>query len=114
MIDPLAEVVSLLQPRAPFSKLASGAGRWRVSRAESGRPFFCAILEGVCRLAVDGHEPMTLEQGDFVLIPSAFNFTASSLEPPRGTRDSALVVLPTGEIRHGDSSGPPEVRMLVG
>ena len=26
MIDPLAEVVTLLQPAAPFSKLVSGAG----------------------------------------------------------------------------------------
>ncbi|ATB36976.1 AraC family transcriptional regulator [Cystobacter fuscus] len=114
MIDPLAEVVTLLQPSASSSKLASGAGRWSVRRAESGRPFYCAILDGASRLAVDGHEPMILEKGDFVLIPSAFNFTASSLEPPRGKRDTAHVVLPDGEVRHGDSSGPPDVRMLVG
>ncbi len=39
MIDPLAEVVTLLQPQAPFSKLSSGAGRWsvrRVHEADSG------------------------------------------------------------------------------
>ncbi len=114
MIDPLAEVVTLLQPSASSSKLASGAGRWSVRRAEAGRPFYCAILEGAIRLAVDGHEPMILEKGDFVLIPSAFNFTASSLEPPRGKRDTAHVVLPEGEVRHGDPSGPPDVRMLVG
>lgn len=114
MIDPLAEVVTLLQPSASFSKLVSGAGRWSVRRAESGRPFYCAVLEGASRLAVDGREPVILEQGDFVLIPSAFDFTASSLEPPRGKRDTAHVVLPDGEVRHGNSSGPPDVRMLVG
>jgi AraC-like DNA-binding protein len=114
LIDPLTEVVTLLRPGAPSSKLVSGAGRWRVRRAEAGRPFYCAVLDGATRLAVDGREPMILETGDFVLIPSAFDFTASSLEPPRGTRDSAHVVLPDGEVRHGDPDSPPDVRLLVG
>jgi AraC-like DNA-binding protein len=114
MIDPLAEVVTLLRPSAPFSKLVSGAGRWSVRRAEAGRPFYCVVLDGAIRLAVDGREPMILEKGDFVLIPSAFDFTASSLEPPRGKRETAHVALADGEVRHGNSSGPPDVRMLVG
>lgn len=114
MIDPLAEVVTLLQPSAPFSKLVSGAGSWSVRRAEVGRPFYCAILDGASRLAVDGRAPMILEQGDFVLIPSAFDFTASSVNPPPQEHDSVHVVLPDGEIRHGTASGPPDVRMLVG
>jgi AraC-like DNA-binding protein len=114
MIDPLADVVTLLQPSAPFSKLVSGAGLWSVRRAEVGRPFYCAILDGASRLAVDGHAPMLLETGDFVLIPSAFDFTASSLEPPPREHDTAHIVLPDGEIRHGTASGPPDVRMLVG
>jgi hypothetical protein len=58
MTDPLAEVVTLLQPGAQFSKLVSGAGPWRVRRTETGRPFYCVILEGSCRLAVDGREPL--------------------------------------------------------
>jgi AraC-like DNA-binding protein len=114
MIDPLAEVVTLLKPSAPFAKLSSGAGQWSVRRAEAGRPFYCAILDGRSRLAVDGRESIILDQGDFILIPSAFDFTASSLEPPSGTRDTGHVVLPDGEVRLGDPSGPPDVRMLVG
>jgi len=114
MIDPLAEVVMLLQPSAPFAKLSGGAGQWSVRRAEAGRPFYCAVLDGTSRLAVDGQEPIVLEQGDFVLIPSAFDFSMSSLEPPSDARDTAHVVLPDGEIRLGDLSGPPDVRMLVG
>jgi AraC-like DNA-binding protein len=114
MVDPLAEVVTLLRPSAPFSKLVSGAGRWSVRRAEAGRPFYCVVLDGAIRLAVDGREPMILEKGDFVLIPSAFDFTASSLEPPRGKRETAHVALADGEVRHGNPSGPPDVRMLVG
>jgi AraC-like DNA-binding protein len=114
MIDPLAEVVTLLQPNAPFAKLSSGAGPWSVRRSDAGRPFYCAILEGASRLAVDGHEPLILEKGDFVLIPAAFDFTASSLAPPRGKRDTEHTVLPDGEVRHGNQDGPPDVRMLVG
>ena len=82
MTDPLAEVVTLLQPGASFSKLASAAGPWRVVRSDAGRPFYCAVLEGRCRLAVDDQPSIILEQGDFVLLPSVNDFTMSSLEPP--------------------------------
>ena len=115
MVDPLAEVVTLLQPGATFSKVVSGAGPWRVRRSEAGRPFYCAILEGSCRLAVDGHAPITLQAGDFVLIPSAYGFTMSSLEPPTSeAADTSPVALLHGEFRLGVQSGPPDVLMLVG
>ena len=114
MIDPLTEVVTLLQPGASHSKLVSGAGQWSVRRAEAGRPFYCAVLDGASRLAVDGRAPLIVETGDFVLIPSAFDFTVSSLEPPSGTPDGAHTVLPDGEVRHGDPDARPDVRMLVG
>lgn len=39
MIDPLAEVVTLLQPIAPAGKLVSARGAWRVLRAHWGRPY---------------------------------------------------------------------------
>jgi AraC-like DNA-binding protein len=114
MIDPLAEVVALLQPGAPRAKRVTGAGRWRVRRAETGHPFYCALLEGACRLCLDGRAPMLLEAGDFVLIPSAFNFEVSSLEPPRGPRDRAPVLLDSGEFRLGARTEPPDVRFLIG
>ena len=79
MIDPLAEVVTLLQPGAPYSKVVSGAGRWRVRRSEAGQPFYCVILDGSCRLAVDGHEPIKLQESDFVLIPSASSLDIGGL-----------------------------------
>src|ERR1700733_15111963 len=115
MVDPLAEMVTLLQPGAPFSKIVSGAGRWSVRRSEAGRPFYCVILDGSCRLAVDGHHPISLEEGDFVLIPSAYGFTMSSLEPTT-SQDIATspVALPDGEFRLGIQSGPPDIRLLVG
>jgi AraC-like DNA-binding protein len=115
MIDPLAEVVTLLQPQAPFSKFVGGAGPWRVRRAEAGQPFYCVILDGSCRLAVDGREPITLQAGDFVLIPSAYGFTMSSLAPTTSEDvDTVPVAQLHGEFRLGVQSGPPDVLLLVG
>ncbi|SFS00291.1 transcriptional regulator, AraC family [Dyella sp. OK004] len=115
MVDPLAEVVTLLQPGAPFSKIVFGAGRWNVRRSEAGRPFYCVILEGSCRLTVDGHAPITLQTGDFVLIPSVYGFTMSSMESMTSEDiDRPPTALPDGEFRLGMQSGPPEVRLLVG
>jgi AraC-like DNA-binding protein len=115
MVDPFAEVVTLLQPGAMLSKVVSGAGPWRVRRSEAGRPFYCAIVDGSCHLAVDGREPITLEEGDFVLIPSAYDFTMSSLEPMAWEDiDTSPVALLDGEFRLGIQNGPPEVRLLIG
>lgn len=115
MSDPLAEMVALLQPGAPFSKAVSASGRWGVRRSEQGRPFYCVVLEGGCRLAVDGHEPIALQEGDFVLIPSAHGFSTSSLAPatPEDFAIAPVEVRP-GEFRLGSQSDPPDVRLLVG
>ena len=112
MVDPLAEVVALLRPGTPFSKLVGAAGRWRVRRSEYGQPFYCVVLEGSCRLAIDGAESMILAAGDFVLIPSADTFTMSSLELP--VSEAPPVLLADGEIRVGTQSGAPDMRSLIG
>ncbi|QRX85128.1 AraC family transcriptional regulator [Glaciimonas sp. PAMC28666] len=115
MIDPLAEVVTLLQPHAPFSKVVSGAGPWRVRRSEAGQPFYCVILGGSCHLLVDGHALIELQEGDFVLIPSAHGFTLSSLDPATSEDlDTVPVALLHGAFRLGVQSGPPDVLLLVG
>lgn len=112
MVNPLAEVVSLLQPGTPFSKLVSARGPWRVRRSESGRLFYCLLLDGTCRLVAGGQPPVPLEKGDFVLVPSAYEFAASSVEPP--AKDTMPIALPNGEFRHGIRGGPPDVRMVIG
>ncbi|MDH0867379.1 AraC family transcriptional regulator [Mitsuaria sp. GD03876] len=120
MVDPLAEVVSLLRPQAPFSKLVIASAPWAVRRSETGRPFYFAVLEGACRLTVDGmdnSETMTLQAGDFVLIPAARGFATSSLDrqPPRdGDRVTTPIVPMPGGARVGDPAGPVDLRMLVG
>ncbi|MDY7544652.1 AraC family transcriptional regulator [Glaciimonas sp. CA11.2] len=115
MTDPLTEVVTLLQPQAAFSKVVSGAGPWRVRRSEDGQPFYSVILNGSCHLAVDGHAMINLEEGDFVLIPAAYGFTMSSLDPTTtDDLNTVPVALLHGEFRLGAQSGPPDVLLLVG
>lgn len=115
MIDPLTEVVLLLQPGAPTSKIVSGAGQWTVRRQQFDRPFFCVVLEGRCRLEGDDHATMTLHSGDFVLIPSPRGFVMSGMGPALDNNaDENAVSFLHGEVRHGAELGPPDVRMLVG
>ena len=115
MTDPLSEIVLLLQPRASFSKVVGGAGSWLVRRSEPGLPFYCAVLEGSFRLAVEGQKSMILTAGDFILIPAAFEFAASSLEPElTGDAEATPVQIAPGEFRVGAQHGPPDVRFLMG
>jgi AraC-like DNA-binding protein len=115
MADPLSEVIALLQPRAVFSKRISGAGRWGVRYSEFGEPSFCAVLEGSCRLAVDGERPVTLEAGDFVLLPATPGFTMSGFAPVKPVPiDSKTAAASTGEVRHGTRGGRPDVGLLGG
>ncbi|WP_020653543.1 AraC family transcriptional regulator [Massilia niastensis] len=115
MIDPLSEVITLLRPRTVLSKGIGGAGRWGVRYAAFGHPGFCTILEGSCRLEVEGEAPLVLGTGDFVLLPTTPGFTLSSLEPGIPIDiDPASAPEPADEVRHGGQEGPPEVRLLGG
>jgi AraC-like DNA-binding protein len=114
MVDPLAEVVLLLQPAMRFSKLVEGAGSWRIRRPNIGEPFYCAVLEGQCRLAVDGHPAMTLQAGDFVLVPAMHSLVTESLEPPKGDEAKPPVEIGEGHFRVGKQDGPADLRVRIG
>ncbi|HDR9582076.1 TPA: AraC family transcriptional regulator [Burkholderia stabilis] len=115
MTDPLTEVVTLLQPGARHSKTVQGASPWSVNRTVAGEPFYCAILDGGCRIAIDGHAPVELRSGDFMLIPAAYGVAMSSFEPqPPGVETGPPVVLDTGEFRVGEPDNPVDTRMMVG
>lgn len=114
MIDPLAEVVALLQPRPGLAKTVVGAGRWRVQRADSGQPFYALVLEGSCTMTVDDHAPIALETGDFLLVPAAWGVAMCSLVPPPTGRTSRPVMQADGVYRVGAPTGPTDLRMLVG
>lgn len=108
-------IISLLRPRTVFSKGISGAGRWGVRYSAFEQPSFCTVLEGSCLLAVDGHDKITLEAGDFVFMPATPGFTMSGFEPVKPERiDPKATPSPAGEVRHGTRGGPPDVRLLGG
>ncbi len=116
MSDPLAEIVSLLRPRAGHGKIARGFGAWQVSRELTGEPFYCVVLEGWARLTVGSLPPMEIEAGDFVLVPALFDFQVEGL-PDKGSiagagagADAAV----PGEVCHGDLEAPANARLLVG
>lgn len=115
MIDPLAELVTLLEPTIQHSKQVAGTGTWRVSRSEHGQPFYCAILEGRCRLAIGGQAPFELGANDFVLIPAAHEFVMSSLHADVTAQvDDAPVALGPGRFRLGEEGAPANVQMVIG
>jgi AraC-like DNA-binding protein len=115
MSDPLSEIIALLEPSAVFSKRISGAGRWAVRYEAFGQPSFSAVLEGSCQLMVDGHPKLTLQTGDFVLLPTTPGFVMSGFAPATPVHiDPKLSPAPTAEVRHGTRGGRPDVRLLGG
>ncbi|MBB5206875.1 AraC family transcriptional regulator [Chiayiivirga flava] len=113
--DPLSQVVGVLRPRAVFANVISGAGRWAVRYSAYGKPGFCIMLDGRCRLSVDGHAPFDIEAGDFVLLPTTPAFTLASDDPPDPVpRDPHLLPDDGSEVRYGDASGTPDMRSLGG
>ena len=115
MVDPLAEIITLLRPRTVYSKSISGAGRWGVRYSDFGQPSFCVILEGRCLLAVEGQPAVTLETGDFVFMPATPGFVLSGFEPVTPERiDPKVAPARTNEVRHGKRGGRPDVRLLGG
>jgi AraC-like DNA-binding protein len=115
MLDPLSDLIALLKPRTVFTKGISGAGRWAVRYTDYGHPSFCTVLEGACRLAVDGEEPVTMSAGDFILLPSTPGFVMSGFQKAAAkVIDPKTAPVVTGELRHGDQEGPADVRLLGG
>lgn len=113
-VDPLAEIVTLLQPSASFSKLVEYAGRWRIRRDGEGKPVFFAVLEGECRVVFSGQSPIIVRAGDFLLSPSTNDQIIESLEAPPHGIDMLPVELGAGRFRIGRSGEPINLRMQVG
>ncbi|MCV0425388.1 MAG: AraC family transcriptional regulator [Roseibium sp.] len=115
MPDPLSEVISLLHPMAPYSKLAMASGPFRVHREDVNELFYCMLLSGRASLSVGGNSPVELRTDDFALIPTVSTFTLSSLDPPP---PQGLISRPElgedGIFRIGSSNSPEEVQLLVG
>ncbi|WP_439633955.1 cupin domain-containing protein [Glycocaulis sp.] len=115
MADPLAQIVALLQPGAPFSKCVTGSGPWRVRRTQSPNPYYVAVLKGSLRYRDHQLGEIIVNAGDFILIPFAQDFMMWSEAP---SRESDMVInpfiLPGGGYRVGRIDGPADMRALVG
>jgi AraC-like DNA-binding protein len=109
-MDPLSDIIALLRPHTALSKPISGRGDWGVRYTAYEQPGFAIILEGRCWLALDGAEPVLLERGDFILLPSAPAFALFS------TPGVACVPIEPSDtaVRHGDPDGDPDCRMHGG
>jgi len=115
VIDPLSDIVSLLNPQIAFSKVVQGAGAWRIKRENTGEPFYCVVISGECALTLDNDLPRHLTAGDFLLIPEAFDFTFSSTVPAAGDDVNSLPeAISTGRFRIGEKEQVTNVQLLVG
>ena len=109
-MDPLSDVIALLRPSAALSKPISGRGRWGVEYAAHDAPGFSIILAGEVWLTLNGHEPLQLGRGDFLLLPTTPAFSLSS---EKGM--SCVLVAPRNEaVRHGEQEGEPDFVALGG
>ncbi|ANG98743.1 hypothetical protein A8A54_19265 [Brucella pseudogrignonensis] len=113
MSDPLSQIVTLLSPVPSISKQIEGGGAWHVERRGRHSPFYCAVLEGSANLCIAGRAPLTLREGNFILIPEAHDFTLTSLIPPEGAALQPLETGP-GKFRLGPAQTPVDYRALVG
>lgn len=115
MADPLAQIVALLQPGAPFSKCVTGSGAWRVRRTQSPNPYYVAVLKGTLRYRDNKSDDVIVNAGDFILIPSAQDFMMLS-DTPSESKNMVTdpVILPGGGYRVGSIDGPIDMRALVG
>jgi len=113
-VDPLSEIVTLLQPSASFSKLVEYAGRWRIRRDVEGKPVYFAVLEGECRVIAARRPPIIVRAGDFVLSPSTNDQIIESIDAPPQGIDMLPVELGEGRFRVGPHDGPINLKMQVG
>ncbi len=113
-VDPLAEIVTLLQPSASFSKLVEYAGAWRIRGNVEAKPVFCAVLDGQCRMIAMEQPPVILQAGDFVLVPAMQETVVESIEAPPHGVTTTPVEIRDGLFRVGPPDTAPNLRMQVG
>ncbi|OBZ93798.1 AraC family transcriptional regulator [Pararhizobium polonicum] len=109
-MDPFSDIIALLRPHAVFSKPITGKGEWGVRYPAYGAPGFAIVLSGQCWLAVEADEPVLLQRGDFVLLPSSPAFEMLSRPGAPCVPGQPMAT----DIRHGDPGGAPDFRMLGG
>ena len=78
-MDPLSDVISLLEPRSYFVGGFEAGGDWAIRFGTYDGIKCYAVTFGTCWLAMEGAgEPVLLKQGDCVLLPRGLPFRVAS------------------------------------
>ncbi|MFG1704385.1 AraC family transcriptional regulator [Nonomuraea sp. M3C6] len=86
-MDPLSEVLALLDVRAATPSRLEAGGTWALRFNGNQHVKLGAVLSGRCWVAAEGGEPVSLEAGDCYLLRSGSPYEAASepgLEPADG------------------------------
>jgi AraC-like DNA-binding protein len=113
-VDPLSEIVTLLQPTVRFSKLVECAGSWKFHRSGTGDPFYCAVLEGHCCVTVDEQPRLTLNKGDFMLVPAMHDLIKESLDLPLCETTTEPIEVSDGCFHVGAVDEPTNLSIRIG
>lgn len=113
LTDPLTEIISILRPQAPFSKLVHASSPFRIRRDNVNDVFYCLLLSGEAYLEVSGKQPQYLKSGDFLVIPALSTFSFSSLPIPSSTVINTPIQGVDGIYRIGGSTDA-DVKVIVG
>ena len=114
MIDPLSQIIALLNPEVTHSKLVHASAAFEVSRSDSNDAFYCLILSGKAYLNIKHATQLTLNEGDFVLIPALGSFTFSSDQTTTKEMQNKPQLGDDGIYRFGPISETPKIQALVG
>ncbi|WP_307133577.1 AraC family transcriptional regulator [Streptomyces aurantiacus] len=83
--DPITDAIGLLRPRTVIDPGLHAAGPWALRFDQSSHVRLGVVARGTCRLTLDGHEPVLLEEGDFYLLgmPPSYVLGSTLTAPPR-------------------------------
>lgn len=113
--DPLAEIITLLQPSPGTSKLVTASGKWKVSNhAIEEKSFYCLIINGECSFETEPNKLSRLCAGDFVLVPAGLNCAMASSDNAMNGPDDTPTILSNGDMRINDGDIEKGISYLVG
>jgi AraC-like DNA-binding protein len=102
-IDPLSDILSLLNVRSSMSASLAAGGEWAIRFQAHKGVKFNAVVEGSCWLVVDDlGEPLRLEAGDCFLVTDGRSFVlASDYDLPTVDAHDVFVDAVDGVARYG-------------
>ncbi len=83
--DPIADAIAVLRPRSVVGASVHAAGPWALRFDPFPHVRFGVVVRGACWLALQGHQAVRLDEGDFFLLgnPPPYVLASSLTEQPR-------------------------------